>query len=426
MSLNEADLNACTHRTVSATVTQGLCITSKDIYQMMNKPVGDKAESLLRREKALATFGTFAFREPNLQAVLNEAARVCAACLGVPFSKICKYQPTENNLRVVAGCGWKDGVVGYAISVADKSSPQGRAFITGKPQFCANIAEVTTYSLPAFYPEHKILSTVDILIAAKDGPPFGVLEVDSEMSSTFDEHDIDFLTGFANILAEAVVTSARAAELRKTIVRMEELIAEKETLSQELKHRVRNSLHLVYGLLTAELHGKHDASSMLAFRAIAFRVMGLAQIFDHLLGVGMSRVINFGEYVRALCNNLPDLYGTKDIKLLCTADAVGIELDTATALGIVVTELVNNAYLHAFPDGIGEISVALRVASGQVSLIIADNGTGFVEVETTRRGMGLVKRLVQQVGGTLNLQPGHGRTWIILFPLEKAIPLAAK
>src|ERR1700712_2130933 len=140
---------------------------------------------------------------------------------------------------------------------------------------------------------------------------------------------------------------------------MEELIAEKETLSQELKHRVRNSLHLVYGLLTAELNGEHDGTSMLAFRAIAFRVMGLAQIFDHLLGVGMSRVINFGDYVRALCSNLPDLYGAKDIKLLCTTEAVGVELDAATALGIIITELVNNAYLHEFPDGVGEISVAL-------------------------------------------------------------------
>ena len=140
----------------------------------------------------------------------------------------------------------------FAISVADETSPQGRAFTTGAPQLCPDIDAANTYNLPAFYPDHGILSTVDVLVAAKTGPPFGVLEVDSQASNAFDEHDIDFLTGFANILAEAVVTTARAEDLRQTILRMEELIEEKETLSQELKHRVRNSLHLVYGLLTAE------------------------------------------------------------------------------------------------------------------------------------------------------------------------------
>jgi two-component sensor histidine kinase len=376
----------------------------------------ERVAMLLRREKALATFGTFAFREVALQPILDEAARVCADCLNVPFSKICRYQPNQNDLLVVAGYGWKPGVVGSAISMADESSPQGRAFTTGKPQLCANIAEAGTYKLPSFYPAHRILSTVDVLVAAKTGPPFGVLEVDSLVTDAFDEHDIDFLTGFANVLAEAVVTGARSEELRQTIIRMEELIEEKETLSQELKHRVRNSLHLVYGMLTAQLDGDHDAASTAAFRSIALRVMGLAQVFDHLLGVGMSKVINFGDYVSALCNNLPDLYAEENIRLICAVEPFEVDLDEATALGVVITELVNNSYLHAFPSGVGAISVSLQVASGRASLLIADDGVGFVEVETKRRGMGLVRRLVQQVGGTLTREVGPGSKWMIVLP----------
>jgi GAF domain-containing protein len=213
----------------------------------------DKVHKLLRQQKALAAFGTFAFGETRLQPVLDEAARVCAECLDVSFSKICQYRPLQGDLLVVAGQGWRDGVVGFAISVADESSPQGRAFKTGKPQICANIDEANTYALPLFYRNHDILSTVDVIVAAKAGQSFGVLEVDSQTSRAFSEHVIDFLTGFANILAEAVATTARSAALENTIARMERLIDEKETLSQELKHRVRNSLHLVYGMLTAEL-----------------------------------------------------------------------------------------------------------------------------------------------------------------------------
>jgi two-component sensor histidine kinase len=381
-----------------------------------------QVQRLLRREKALGEFGTFAFRETHLPAVLDEAARVCAECLDVPFSKICRYQEESNDLRVVAGHGWKSGVVGYAISIADETSPQGRAFVTGKPQFCANIDESNRYALPSFYVEHGIVSTVDVLVVAKTGTPFGVLEVDSQISDAFDEHDIDFLTGFANILAEAVATSTRAEDLRKTIARMEELVAEKEILSQELNHRVRNSLHLVYGLLTAELAGEHSHASLEAFRSIALRVMSLAEVFDHLLGTGMNKTINFGDYVAALCRNLPELYRTENVKLTCVTEPYHVDLDVATALGIIITELVNNAYLHAFGDSDGAISAVLRVAQTKATLSISDNGIGFVEVETTRHGIGLVKRLVQQVGGTIEHHTGNGTTWTITLGTDVIVP----
>jgi two-component sensor histidine kinase len=372
----------------------------------------EQIERLLRREKALALFGTFAFRETDLQVVLEQAARVCAECLNVPFCKICRYRSTENDLLVVAGQGWKDGVVGYAISMADHSSPQGLAFETREPQLCPNIAQANTYKLPAFYSEHSIVSTADVLVAAETGPPFGVLEVDSRVQDAFDEHDINFLTGFANVLAEAVATADRAQVLRLTIAEMARLI-EKETLSQELKHRVRNSLHLVYGLLTAQLDVEHDKSSILAFRSIALRVMGLAEVFEHLLGTGMSRVINFGDYVSALCHNLPELYNQDRIQLVCAVEPVRVPLDVATSLGIIITELVNNAYLHAFPNDIGEISVGLKVNDGRILLSVSDNGVGFIEAETQRRGMSLVRRLVLQVNGILTLRSDHGSAWTI-------------
>jgi two-component sensor histidine kinase len=350
---------------------------------------------------------------------------VCAECLGTPFSKICMFQPTQNDLLVVAGIGWKDGVVGFAISVADESSPQGRAFTTGQPQLSPNIDSANTFKLPPFYKEHGIKSTVDVIVAAKSGPPFGVLEVDSQTEDAFNEHDVDFLTGFANVLAEAVATSARAADLQLTIAQMERLIEEKETLSQELKHRVRNSLHLVYGLLTAELDDDHDPAGIAAFRSIALRVMGLAQVFDHLLGTGMDKVINFGDYVAALCANLPDLYRQDGIRLVHTVVPMRLDLDAATALGIIITELVSNAYLHAFPDHVGTICVTLKVESDQAVLVITDDGSGFVEIETGRRGVGLVRRLVKQVGGTLTLVVDRGSVWTLTWPVPAGSDLQA-
>jgi two-component sensor histidine kinase len=389
---------------------------------MASAPIAAEIAKLHRRAVNLAEFGTFAFRQANLGTILAEAARVCAQSLEVPYSKICKFQKVDNDLRVVAGCGWNEGVVGYAISVADESSPQGRAFTTGEPQTCSNITATNTYRLPHFYAEHNILSTVDVLVATKDGLPFGVLEVDSQAADAFDEDDITFLTAFANILAEAVASADRAEEMRLTLLRMEELVAEKEVLSEELKHRVRNSLHLVYGLLTAELDGQHPEASKAAFRTISQRVMGLAQIFDHLLGDGMKKIINFSEYANALCRNIPTLYANSHIVLGYETNDLTLALEDATAMGIIITELVTNAYVHAFPRGAGEIDVTLHCLPGQSNavLTISDNGIGFQEAPSPRRGMQLVRRLVKQVNGTLTFDSDHnGSVWTMVMPVPE-------
>jgi two-component sensor histidine kinase len=389
---------------------------------MISATIVKENAKLHRRAAKLAEFGTFAFRQGDLNTILTEAARICAETMGVPYSKICKFQHGENDLRVVAGCGWNPGVVGYAISVADESSPQGRAFITGQPQKCSNINAIDTYNPPKFYIDHGITSTVDVLVAAKDGLPFGVLEVDSQAADAFDDDDITFLTSFANILAEAVANAARAEVMRLTLLRMEELIVEKEVLSQELKHRVRNSLHYVYGLLTAELDGRHSEESTASYRIISQRVMGLAQIFEHLLGNGMNKVINFGQYAEALCRNIPTLYSNPRIVLKSEIDDLILPLDDATAVGIIITELITNAFVHAFPLDVGQIDVALHClhGSGNAVLTISDDGSGFEEVPTKRRGMRLVKRLVKQVDGTLTLQSGpDGSVWTMTFPIPE-------
>jgi two-component sensor histidine kinase len=380
-----------------------------------------KVIKLIRQQEALAEFGTFAFQSVDLQLVLDEAARLCAFCLDADFATICEYRPLHNDLIVVAGFGWNEGVVGFAVSSANETSPQGRAFITGLPQTSSNIEVTNTYAPPAFYAEHGVLSTADVIVASKSGSPFGILEVDSQTAGEFDQRDIAFLTGFANVLAEAVATRTRSDALLVTNRRMAALVEEKEILSEELKHRVRNSLHLVYGLLTAEMGSVQDKKGHAILTSIALRVMGLAQVFDHLLGVGMTREIRFDDYLRALCTNLPDLFGElSSVKLTCSVQPLVVELDRATALGIIVTELVANAYSHASFINAGKISVSLSSQLGQASLQVHDNGQGFtMPVETKRHGLGLVRRLVKQVGATLECQSGaHGTTWAVTFAAD--------
>ena len=205
-----------------------------------NGAISDTAvmDGLRRQQAALANFGTFAFHEPELEKILTEAARVCAECLQIPFAKICRYRPEQNDLLVVAGCGWHAGVIGNVVSKADETSTQGRAFVTGKPVILEDVEQNGSLILPAFYAEHGIVSTADVLIKGKAGP-WGVLEVDSAKHREFDDHDIVFLTGFANVLAEAVATAERTALMQSAIESMKQLIVEKDLLLGERAGRER-------------------------------------------------------------------------------------------------------------------------------------------------------------------------------------------
>jgi two-component sensor histidine kinase len=387
-----------------------------------------KVRKLLRQQAAIAGFGSFALRQGDLLTVLTEAARVCAEGLSVPFCKVCRYRPAENDLLIEAGIGWHAGVVGHVVSRADASSPQGRAFTTGQPSICNDLRHDSDYKLPPFYAEHKIVSTIDVVIKG-NGQPYGVLEIDNDQRQDYDQHDIDFLTGFANVLAEAVATSARTAILQTTIEQMRILVEEKDrlldqkkVLAEELHHRVRNNLQLVYGMLSKQMGDTSDKAGQRGIKAIARRVSTLAQVYDHLLGNGMTRTTDFGSYVRSLCLNLADVQAASDgaVTLTCDSESFILDLDVVTALGLVVAELVTNSYDHAFPGGKGSTNVSVRRTAGEVdmaTMTISDNGEGFkAKAESKRHGLGLVRRLIEQIRGTAMVDSDHGTVWTIRFP----------
>ena len=228
------------------------------------------------------------------------------------------------------------------------SSPQGRAFATGEPSICNDLRKDNNSELPPFYAAYGIVSTIDVIIKGAD-LPYGVLEIDNDVQHDYDQYDIEFLTGFANVLSEAVATSTRTTALQATIERMKDLVEEKDRLvdqkkllAEEFQHRVRNNLQLVYGMLSKQLDDTVDKTGHRGIKAIARRVSTLAQVYDHLLGNEMTRATDFGSYVRSLCVNLAEIQGTPGggVTMSCDSEPLILDLDVATAPGIVVAEVV--------------------------------------------------------------------------------------
>jgi len=130
-----------------------------------------QVRKLLRQQAAIAHFGSFALRENDVLKVLTEAARVCAECLSVPYSKVCRYREKEKRSSDRSRTWLARGLIGNVVSRADVTSPQGRAFITGEPSICNDLRDDNDFKLPSFYAEHGIVSTIDVIIKGATTSP---------------------------------------------------------------------------------------------------------------------------------------------------------------------------------------------------------------------------------------------------------------
>jgi len=165
----------------------------------------------LTQQGWLSELGLVALENRDMLAVLQEACRLVAAGLGTRFAKVLQFLPAENQFLVLAGVGWKPGVVGVAKIPAGLDSPAGYALHAGEPVVSEDQSREKRFRFPQLLIEHGIDRAINVIIRGAD-QPFGVLEVDSSGDRQFSRHDVDFLQSAAHMLA-AAIERQRADEL---------------------------------------------------------------------------------------------------------------------------------------------------------------------------------------------------------------------
>jgi two-component sensor histidine kinase len=103
-----------------------------------------------------------------------------------------------------------------------------------------------------------------------------------------------------------------------------------------------------------------------------------------------------------------------------------VELDQAMPCGLLINELLTNTLKHGFPDGRhGEVRLGLQqTADGRVHLQVSDDGVGLpadLDLKNAQTlGLQLVTDLTKQLQGTLELGPGPGASFSIVFTPKAA------
>jgi two-component sensor histidine kinase len=207
-----------------------------------------------------------------------------------------------------------------------------------------------------------------------------------------------------DLIQQAKATEQRTAELRASEER-------KDALLQEVHHRVKNNLAVICSLFYLESIHSKDKETAEMFRDMENRVHSMALVHESLYGAENLARINLAEYAQNLAEDIRASHGNPavPVHLETELEPITVGADLAVPCGLILNELLSNAFKHGFPEGTeGEIKLTLRSdARGGYALCVQDSGVGISadgDFKTNQSlGLKLVRLLTQQIRGSFEL-----------------------
>ena len=210
-----------------------------------------------------------------------------------------------------------------------------------------------------------------------------------------------------------------ADELERTTVS----VAEKELLLREVHHRVKNNMQVVSSLLAMQAGQTADVETVERLGQSQDRIRSMALIHEQLCQSADLAAIDSKAYIEVLTGHLRGSFdGARCIEITLDVEDVGLDVDQSLACGLIINELVTNAFKHAFAGrSQGAIEVSLRQDEfGRRVLSVSDDGLGVGNparvTESQALGMSLVTMLARQLGGQLSVRGERGTQVRIAFP----------
>ena len=207
-------------------------------------------------------------------------------------------------------------------------------------------------------------------------------------------------------LASATVSEALRKALEKAVAAQQS----NELMMDELNHRIRNNLSMVASVLELQMRSQSEPALRDAFASAVARVHVIANAHNHLLPRDGRSAIDMDEYLTACCGNLGDaLRDVRPIAVNVNVSRIYLRSDKAVAIGLIVNELVTNAFKYAFfDDHAGTVAVQLHGRNDrELELIVQDNGRGCPEGVKEGLGSRIVRLLVQQLGAGMRREAAN-------------------
>lgn len=224
-----------------------------------------------------------------------------------------------------------------------------------------------------------------------------------------------------------VFTLLEVTELKRAEIALQTSLAEKEVLLKEVHHRVKNNLAAIMGLVDMQRQTMADTSARTAMTELSTRIRSMSLVHEQLYHSDNLARVDFQQYLETLISHLCLSYDQTGVHVSVAGAGVTMGLDTAVPCGLLITELMTNAFKYAFPGGQPrpgaegcEIAVSASWDGTAYTLAVADNGVGLPEdfdwKTTETLGLMLVGMLGEhQLQGKVDLDCSNGTKFRLRF-----------
>jgi two-component sensor histidine kinase len=209
--------------------------------------------------------------------------------------------------------------------------------------------------------------------------------------------------------------------------RRDRQILSKDATIREIHHRVKNNLQTVAALLRLQARRVSVPGARTALEESMRRVQSIALVHE-TLSVSVDESVDFDEVVDRLLAMLSDVMGSAGRVTVAREGSLGdVPAEQATALVLVLTELVQNAIEHAFPDErAGSVTVVAERERGELRVLVRDDGVGlppsFTATGSERLGLQIVNTLVAaELNGRVSFRADEsgGALAEVVVPLQR-------
>jgi PAS domain S-box-containing protein len=204
-------------------------------------------------------------------------------------------------------------------------------------------------------------------------------------------------------------------------------LQEKETLLQEIHHRIKNNLQVVASLLKMQAKQFDDPQLQRALQECRNRIYALSAVHETLHRADSLSSIDLNAFLTRITHHLLQTYDgvSNRIRIQIQTNDIRVSVAIANPLGLIINELVSNAIEHAFSEHAdGEIDITVDKPDPQTLLLnVSDNGVGMPANNNwpnqTSLGLQLVRTLVErQLDGSVELEIKEGTRFVIRFSID--------
>lgn len=261
--------------------------------------------------------------------------------------------------------------------------------------------------------------------AALEGAPYSIqhriVRPDGVISWVHERGEVEFdATGKpVRMLGTAIdITEQKNAEFE-----MKHSLHEKEVLLQEIHHRVKNNLQVIKSLLQLQRSKLTDPQMETVFQESTNRIQVMALLHERLYQSESLASIDVPAYVESITESLLRSYDAEQrgIDVSVEFAELGLDVDRAIPLGLLLNEIVSNSLKHAFCGrSTGHIWIVGR-SEGETGFLVEvrDDGVGLPEgavaEKATTLGLKLIQNLSRQLGAELAIECVEGTRYRLRF-----------